>query len=963
MLDPKMIQLAAALLEKEGEGRAAKIAEAKDQTSNTLSNVASVAGSTMLAGANNPDNIADPGQGAMGGAIQGAANGMSGGPLGMLSGALLGGLSGLITTGYNREDQENKLYEDQENMILGNQVNPQVMYAEEGGPAKSIDPDGVTAAQMNKGEAIMFGDLSVVDSKSKQEHSEMDPEDVTDLLPSDAYAFSNNEKYMLDPNNIDDEFDVLGYMPVVYSETSSNTLKETDKIRLSDVLGTKELTFADAVNKIKRKFPVTDRKDDMFAMQANDKNKEARLPYIQKLITLQEMATGRLERRAEEELADADPAKEQIASGQGKENLGLVDNSKPPVGKEAVVEAFNKMSVVEKDVENIEGGENRAEQEAMDKEAGVPQFSEGGVISNPISRTRDEVRAALDDVEIDDNFTGEKKINGYTFRFKKGKLVSQGNRPAVSGNGVKMWYDESGKDLKRVQYKTPSGGNYNWTNPKTKNSGPNVKYTMANGSKIEMHVDEAGTPIETATISSPNNEVRKLYFENGKVVRDGDTNIEDGAEFKNFSDVIGRFNSSDNLEDIVNREFTNFQTERQDRLEQEGAPTDVVYNRQAARQEFRGGMDDSRRAVESSQDIDPIVRVLEQSNYSPGPGGNLVDDQTGITLTEDETRSVLSEMGLDPTSAQNLLSDTYSELERRTQFNEENKAEQTARRERLFNKLRGNSVKGLANTLATTGAQSIYEDPGTIGSADLDSMFVDVPEESIRRQISDSRRNQFSSALQMLDRGVNRSRSAAVLGAVAARAEETTSRLRSQYLLDRTQNMRNRETTRQARIDGDIMKRAKQSNTMRDSANTKLKGIGDSVNNYLTRDSGLRASEEAYQNAIESEYNTNRSTNFQNRFNTDSSKIRLESILGRAEERMSQYEDQNEARANNIGSNEVIGNPSDGLLESLNIGPDTNSSLDPRLIDEDNTNRGAGLRFRNPNKGTWRKSVREIFGK
>lgn len=326
-IDPKMIQLAASMLANKKEEVNQNLEDSIDRSKNTLTNVGGFLGDSMLMAANNPDNIADPQTGAFGGAISGAAKGMSAGPLGALGGALLGGLSGYITTGYTREAQENSERDSIEDMLMSDTVSPDIMYAEEGGAMEVISNSDLAPVQMEKGEMILFGELDLVKSKSKATHDEMDDDDVTDIVPTDAYVFSSSDKYLFNKEkDVSEADDVLGYMPVKYSDSDKTSMKETDKIKFTDILSKDEMTFADIAKDIKKKFSTSDRKYDIFTEVTNAANKRSRLPYLQKAIHFQEKKTGRVVVDGDEKEPSLEDAGEYTPKFQGGGPVSTIIN-------------------------------------------------------------------------------------------------------------------------------------------------------------------------------------------------------------------------------------------------------------------------------------------------------------------------------------------------------------------------------------------------------------------------------------------------------------------------------------------------------------------------------------------------------------------------------------------------------------------------------------------------------------
>lgn len=255
----------------------------------------SMLGGIETAFANKPGYAPDVNQGITGGALYGLGAGLSmGGPMGGLIGLLGGGAMGFMNSGQKREDYETALERSKRQRAKDRTVDPfmGVLYAEEGGimpgdvPAEELSP-----VQTEIHEMVLTPSGILTKTKAKEEHDDMDADDVTDILPAGSIIFSNSKDNML---NITEDISetVLGYGTAFYSEEGEDS--EVEAVEFEDVLdkGKKKMTFANIASNIKDKFSTIANKKDVFANISNVENMQARTPWLMKLIELQDKTMG-----------------------------------------------------------------------------------------------------------------------------------------------------------------------------------------------------------------------------------------------------------------------------------------------------------------------------------------------------------------------------------------------------------------------------------------------------------------------------------------------------------------------------------------------------------------------------------------------------------------------------------------------------------------------------------------------
>ncbi len=137
--------------------------------------------------------------------------------------------------------------------------------------------------QTEGGEVLVMPDLSIIETAASKPHSKMAKDRVTDFLPIGTYVGSKRVKI----NKKDADKIVIATSSVKYKEGEKP--KEPKKYTLADIFGNKKsLSVADAIKRVKNKFPVIDKKGDVSVEQTNSLNKMARIPYLQAIIGLAE---------------------------------------------------------------------------------------------------------------------------------------------------------------------------------------------------------------------------------------------------------------------------------------------------------------------------------------------------------------------------------------------------------------------------------------------------------------------------------------------------------------------------------------------------------------------------------------------------------------------------------------------------------------------------------------------------
>lgn len=233
------------------------IAQSKDNINSTLN----LAGNALLGGSITGEP--NPMQGALGGALSGFTTGG-------VPGALLGTIGGFLTAGQARSDYE-KMIDDQKNRyMLDRKFMPEM--AAKGG----LFGDAI---QAEDGENLVLPTLEISDVKAKKKHKEMDASEVTDVVPDGTLIFSDQKKYNAQKYKDFTLSEAISY----YDDKETYDFKG---LKVGDILGDEEMTYADAINKVKKYYPTSD-EETLIAEETNKANLAARKPIVEFLFGLQ----------------------------------------------------------------------------------------------------------------------------------------------------------------------------------------------------------------------------------------------------------------------------------------------------------------------------------------------------------------------------------------------------------------------------------------------------------------------------------------------------------------------------------------------------------------------------------------------------------------------------------------------------------------------------------------------------
>lgn len=257
----------------------------KEYFSNAFDTALNIAGGA--AGMAEAANLSDPGQtslgtGAMAGAIQGVAGGAALGPVGMVAGGLLGGIKGLVGAGNAKAAFAQSEYDKRMNLLKGMRVAP--VMNEEGG--MNATESGIDVPlQTEAGEVMLMEGGDLVDVNAKKKHKDMKKGEITDIVPSGTYTFSDSNKRLINLEKIKDH--IVGYGKGKYKEGEANV--PLKKIHVSDILGDKgKITPAEGARRLRNKYKVDLSDKTPIGKATNKENKINRLLPLQILSQLQE---------------------------------------------------------------------------------------------------------------------------------------------------------------------------------------------------------------------------------------------------------------------------------------------------------------------------------------------------------------------------------------------------------------------------------------------------------------------------------------------------------------------------------------------------------------------------------------------------------------------------------------------------------------------------------------------------
>lgn len=246
-------------------------------------------------------NIADPGLGAAGGALQGAFGGSNRSLGSRIFGGVAGAARGALQTSSkiinrNLNNRRSSLAE-----ILSNTNGSSSLFiGEEGGIVleegidPQLQPDVYVAAQLDKGETNIDFDGGIYDSHSKLMHEDMSPKDITDFLRANSYVLPDRDEL-----GDDDLNRLVGYSLGNYEEGRGNFTVE--EMMLKDFIGDKHITLAEASKRIRNKYKVVDtsHSESPLDKKTNIENLKNREEPISKLIQINEERLGNAEKPKE----------------------------------------------------------------------------------------------------------------------------------------------------------------------------------------------------------------------------------------------------------------------------------------------------------------------------------------------------------------------------------------------------------------------------------------------------------------------------------------------------------------------------------------------------------------------------------------------------------------------------------------------------------------------------------------
>ena len=253
----ELIKTGASYIKKNVDERKEKARRDRNNLQSDLSVLSSVIGQGILS-TSVRGSTADPVASTFGGALAGVPFG----PIGVIG----GGLAGLITGLKGVSDYREGLYQDEMDLYTGKGFEP--MSFRKGGIV------GMTPVQTEEGEsALLSTDGSIVKIASKKKHKNMDPAEVTDMLPIGTVIFPNKKLPKRAYSDI-----TLTPPSVYYSERKTYKIPS---LKMSDVLDpNKEYTYSDAVMSIRRKIRTVPDDNDLFNIATNEANKSLRMLYM-----------------------------------------------------------------------------------------------------------------------------------------------------------------------------------------------------------------------------------------------------------------------------------------------------------------------------------------------------------------------------------------------------------------------------------------------------------------------------------------------------------------------------------------------------------------------------------------------------------------------------------------------------------------------------------------------------------
>jgi hypothetical protein len=175
----------------------------------------------------------------------------------------------------------------------------------ENGGITQVVPEGVQAIQTEKYkgklEQLIFSDGMISDVNAKESHEKMSDDQITDVVPDGTYVASARSDMKIKRSSLEDI--VFGYESLPYEEHAKGTIPKM--VTAADIVPkkTKKLTPSEYAKYIKKEYEVID-EDDPFMNAANTQNLQARLPFIQTLVSMGE--ANRMSKEAGQEMVFKD---------------------------------------------------------------------------------------------------------------------------------------------------------------------------------------------------------------------------------------------------------------------------------------------------------------------------------------------------------------------------------------------------------------------------------------------------------------------------------------------------------------------------------------------------------------------------------------------------------------------------------------------------------------------------------
>ena len=151
--------------------------------------------------------------------------------------------------------------------------------------SSNLEDFGLTELQTEKDEVAFMPDGSIVDVKAKELHKKQDKHNVSDIMQSGTYVFSNDPKMKFGIKSKIGGVE-LGEMKLgksVFKYKENEITPGPEDIMLKTMFfnnSKKELTTADIAKNVKKNLPIIDLKNDYFADRAIAENKDQRLEYL-----------------------------------------------------------------------------------------------------------------------------------------------------------------------------------------------------------------------------------------------------------------------------------------------------------------------------------------------------------------------------------------------------------------------------------------------------------------------------------------------------------------------------------------------------------------------------------------------------------------------------------------------------------------------------------------------------------